>query len=123
MIAPPSFDTLKIAQDLKHAGFTEQQAEALTDAIKAAFTDTVATKADLQTLETTLKADLQTLGTTLKADLRAVGARMEAMEARLNAQMAEGFEAVAEQFQGLYKQLWLGALGIVTAVVALVKLL
>ena len=130
MIAPPSFDTLKIAQDLKHAGFTEQQAEALTDAIKAAFTDTVATKADLQTVETTLKADLQTLrgevqtvGTTLKADLRAVGARMEAMEARLNAQMAEGFEAVAEQFQGLYKQLWLGALGIVTAVVALVKLL
>ena len=111
MIAPPSFDTLKIAQDLKHAGFTEQQAEALTDAIKAAFTDTVATKADLQTLETTLKADL-----------RAVGARMEAMEARLNAQMAERFEAVAEQFQGLYKQLWLGALGIVTAIVALVKL-
>ena len=119
MIAPPSFDTLKIAQDLKHAGFTEQQAEALTDAIKAAFTDTVATKADLQTL----RGEVQTVGTTLKADLRAVGARMEAMEARLNAQMAEGFEAVAEQFQGLYKQLWLGALGIVTAVVALVKLL
>ena len=38
MIAPPSFDTLKIAQDLKHAGFTEQQAEALTDAIKATLT-------------------------------------------------------------------------------------
>ena len=46
MLTPPSFDTLKIAQDLKGAGFTEQQAEALTDAIKAAFTDTVATKAD-----------------------------------------------------------------------------
>ena len=38
MIAPPSFDTLKIAQDLKHAGFTEQQAEALTAQYAATLT-------------------------------------------------------------------------------------
>ncbi len=101
MLTPPSFDTLKIAQDLKGAGFTEQQAEALTDAIKAAFTDTVATKADLQTLETTLKADIQT-----------VDARMDAMESRLEAPMAERFES-------LYKHLWLGAVGIVATIAAL----
>ena len=116
MHTPPSFDTLKIAQDLKGAGFTEQQAEALTDAIKAAFTDTVATKADIQTLETTLKADIQTLETTLKADIQTVDARMDAMESRLEARMAERFES-------LYKHLWLGAVGIVATIAALVRLL
>ena len=116
MIAPPSFDTLKIAQDLKHAGFTEQQAEALTDAIKAAFTDTVATKADLQTLETTLKADLQAVDARMDAMESRLEAHMDAMESRLEARMAERFES-------LYKHLWLGAVGIVATIAALVRLL
>ena len=116
MLTPPSFDTLKIAQDLKGAGFTEQQAEALTDAIKDAFTDTVATKADIQTLETTLKADIQT-----------VDARMDAMEFRLEAHM-DATESLlearmAERFESLYKHLWLGAVGIVATIAALVRLL
>ena len=127
MLTPPSFDTLKIAQDLKGAGFTEQQAEALTDAIKAAFTDTVATKADIQTLETTLKADIQTLETTLKADIQTVDARMDAMESRLEAHMdatESRLEArMAERFESLYKHLWLGAVGIVATIAALVRLL
>ena len=116
MLTPPSFDTLKIAQDLKGAGFTEQQAEALTDAIKAAFTDTVATKADLQTLETTLKADLQTVDARMDAMESRLEAHMDAMESRLEARMAERFES-------LYKHLWLGAVGIVATIAALVRLL
>ena len=98
MIAPPSFDTLKIAQDLKGAGFTEQQAEALTDAIKAAFTDTVATKADLQTLESALRADIQalrgevqTLESALRADLQtlesALRADLQTLESALRADL------------------------------------
>ena len=116
MLTPPSFDTLKIAQDLKGAGFTEQQAEALTDAIKAAFTDTVATKADLQTLETTLKADIQTVDARMDAMESRLEAHMDAMESRLEARMAERFES-------LYKHLWLGAVGIVATIAALVRLL
>ena len=118
MIAPPSFDTLKIAQDLKHAGFTEQQAEALTDAIKAAFTDTVATKADLQTVPQGRPPDPQGRGP---------DRRNHPQGRPPGSWRADGSDGSAaqctNQFQGLYKQLWLGALGIVTAVVALVKLL
>ena len=116
MLTPPSFDTLKIAQDLKGAGFTEQQAEALTDAIKAAFTDTVATKADLQTLETTLKADIQAVDARMDAMESRLEARMDAMESRLEARTAERFES-------LYKHLWLGAVGIVATIAALIRLL
>ena len=82
-MAGATFDTLHAAKALTAAGFEVQQAEAITDTIREAFTESVATKADI---------------------------------AEVKAEMAERFEA-------LYKQLWLMALGIVTAVAAIVKLL
>ena len=78
-MASATFDTLHAAKTLTQAGFAPPQAEAITDTIRAAFSDSVATKTDI---------------------------------AELRAEMAARFEA-------LYKHLWLGAVGIVAAIVKL----
>ncbi len=100
-MATATFDTLHAAKALTAAGFEAQQAEAITDTIRDAFTESVATKADIAEL----RADIASLETRLVE-------RIDAVETR-----------VAERFEALYKQLWLMALGIVTAVAAIVKLL
>ena len=82
-MASATFDTLHAAKTLAQAGFAPPQAEAITDTIRAAFTDSVATKADI--------ADLRT--------------------------------EMAARFEALYKHLWLGAVGIVATIAAIVKLL
>ncbi len=89
-MASATFDTLHAAKALTAAGFEAQQAEAITDTIRDAFTESVATKADI--------AEVKTEIAELKAELKA-------------------------DIAGIYKQLWLVALGIVTAVAAIVKLL
>lgn len=89
-----AFDTLKAAKALRAAGFDDAQAEAVIDTVGDAVSGNVATKADLQELRTEMKADLQEL------------------ELRLT-----------HQFESLYKHLWAMSAGIVTVVVALMKLL
>ena len=89
-MASATFDTLHAAKALAAAGFKAQQAEAITDTIREAFTGSVATKADIAEVKT----EIAEAKAELKADIAAI-----------------------------YKQLWLVALGIVTAVAAIVKLL
>ena len=89
-MASATFDTLHAAKALTAAGFAAPQAEAITDTIREAFTESVATKTDIAEV----KAEIAEVKAELKADIA-----------------------------GLYKQLWLVALGIVTAVAAIVKLL
>jgi hypothetical protein len=65
-----TFDTLEIVKDLKAAGFSDAQAEAVTRVVRNARTIdlwNLATKADLAVLAT--KADLQLGLATAKADL------------------------------------------------------
>ena len=107
-MATTTFDTLHAAKALTAAGFEAQQAEAITDTIREAFTESVATKTDIAGL----KADMAELKAEVKADM-----------AGLKTDMAELETRVMERFGTLYKQLWLMGLGIVTAVAAIVKLL
>ena len=100
-MASATFDTLHAAKALTAAGFAAPQAEAITDTIREAFTESVATKADLATLEAAVAADI----------------------AEVKAEIAGLETRVVERFEALYKQLWLMGLGIVTAVAAIVKLL
>ena len=51
-MASATFDTLHAAKALTAAGFEAQQAEAITDTIREAFTESVATKADIAAMET-----------------------------------------------------------------------
>ena len=46
----PVFDTLRIAQILKEAGFDDQQSEAVVTAIRQSLTENVATKGDIANL-------------------------------------------------------------------------
>ena len=64
-----------------------------------------AIKADLQEFRAATKADLQEFRAEMKADLQDLELR------------------VMDRFEALYKHLWAMSVGIVTAVVALMKLL
>ena len=94
----PAFDTLRIAQALRNAGFDNGQAEAIVAAIQQSLSENVATKSDLMELRAHM-------------DVKFAESRIEmaAMEAR-----------IVRWFAGL---LIMTALGTVTATVALVKLL
>ena len=140
-MASATFDTLHAAKALTAAGFAAPQAEAITDTIREAFTESVATKADLAGLEAAVAADLAEVKAELKADLAEVKADIAEVKAELKTDIATLEAAVAANIAevkvdiaevkaevkadiaGLYKHLWLMGLGIVTAVAAIVKLL
>ncbi len=60
-MAASTFDTLRIAQALRDAGFDNGQAEAIVSAIQQSLGDNVATKADLAALRDELRADMAEL--------------------------------------------------------------
>ena len=64
------FDTLAYTRRLTQAGVEDKHAEALTDALRAAFSEGVATKADIARLE---------------GRMDALGARMDALDAHMRA--------------------------------------
>ena len=66
------FDTLKASDNLKAAGIEAKQAEAIVHTMAGAFEDTVATKADLDKLESSVKADMANLKAELKAEIAEV---------------------------------------------------
>ena len=55
-MASATFDTLHAAKALTQAGFAPPQAEAITDTIRAAFSDSVATKTDIAELRAEMAA-------------------------------------------------------------------
>jgi hypothetical protein len=99
-MAVSALDTHELVKDLKSAGFTDEQAEAVTRAVKRSheldFSD-LATKADVAAL----RADTAALGARLEARLDGVEARLEArldgVEARLEARL-DGIDARSANF-------------------------
>ena len=75
-----TFDTLHAAKALTAAGFEAEQAEAITDTIRDAFTESVATKADIAELKAELKADIAEL----KAELPTSPSRHGRAEGRID---------------------------------------
>ena len=125
-MASATFDTLHAAKTLAQAGFAPPQAEAITDTIRAAFTDSVATKADIAelradmaALRTELKGDIAELRTELKGDIAGLRTDMAGLRTEIRAVELR----MAERFEALYKHLWLGAVGIVATIAAIVRLL
>ena len=104
-MASLAFDTLKAAKALRSAGFDDAQAEAVISTVGDAVGGNVSTKADLQEVRAEMKADLQEVRAEMKADLQDLELR------------------VMDKFESLYKHLWAMSIGIVTGVVALMKLL
>ena len=63
-----AFDTHRAVKALRHAGFSDEQAEAVTEQISAAIGESVATKTDLGAV---------------RADVAAVQANLERLELRM----------------------------------------
>lgn len=66
------FDTLKASDTLKAAGIEARQAEAIVHTMAGAFEDTVATKADLDKVESSVRTDMANLRSELKAEIAEV---------------------------------------------------
>ena len=118
-MASATFDTLHAAKALTSAGFAAPQAEAITDTIREAFTESVATKADIAEV----KAEIAEVKAELKTDIATLEAAVAADIAEVKVDIAEVKAELKADIAGLYKHLWLMGLGIVTAVAAIVKLL
>ena len=56
-----TFDTLTAGRELQAAGFEQEQANAIVDTMRGAFTDQVASKADIAALRTDMQAIEQRL--------------------------------------------------------------
>ena len=87
-----AFDTLAYTRRLKAAGFSEEQAEAQTEALHVAFREgavargDVATKADLEAAKADLEAKLAGLAT--KADLAGLATKAELAGLATKAELA-----------------------------------
>jgi hypothetical protein len=126
----PTFDTLRIAQALKDAGFDDSQAQAIVSAIRLSLGENVATKIDIGDVKTEIadvKTEIADVRTEI-ADVRTViateigGVRTEiATEiGGVRTEIAASEARMVKWFAGLL----IGtALGTVTATVALIKLL
>jgi hypothetical protein len=71
-------DRLTLACALEERGIPRDAAEQIATELFDAIHDNVATKADLQRVESALRADLQAVNSALRADLRAVEAGLKA---------------------------------------------
>ena len=107
-----TFDTRKAVRNLQAAGFAEVQADAMVDTLAEAFTDTVASKTDIDRLEASTKADIVI-----------VRSGIDRLEASTKADIAE-VKAEIGQLEGkVFRALWIQGVGIVGLVVGLTKLL
>ncbi len=67
-----AFDTIAEVQRLRDVGLKQEQAEAITRSIHAGVTGGVATKADLERLETGLRSDMEKLETGLRSEISVI---------------------------------------------------
>ncbi len=68
-MATAPFDTLRIAQALRDAGFDERQSEAIVAAIQDSLGDNVATRSDLLTVKSDLESHVEIKILELRADM------------------------------------------------------
>jgi septal ring factor EnvC (AmiA/AmiB activator) len=129
----PTFDTLRIAQALKEAGFDDSQAQAIVSAIRLSLGENVATKIDIGDVKTEI-ADVKTE----IADVRTEIADVRTEIADVRTEIADVRTVIATEIGGVRTEIaasearmvkWFAglligtALGTVTATVALIKLL
>ena len=100
---PVIFDTLKAAQELRKTGFEDRQAEAVVETISKAVSETVATKADLQSVrsEMATNADLQLLAQSVDSRFDKVDSRFDAQEKSLRQDMAAMENRIVIKLGGL----------------------
>lgn len=83
----PIFDTHRAVKDLEEAGFEESQAEAVVGMMSSAIGENVATRSDLQGMQTNLQAEFQPIRSDIVSLEDRMTARMESLEDRMTARM------------------------------------
>ena len=86
-----AFDTYAAAKKLREAGFDERQAEAAISMVRDAFTEGVATKAEIARLEAKVDNGFVGLETATKAEIARLETATNAEIARLEAKVDNGF--------------------------------
>ena len=122
-MATIAFDTLKASRDLQAAGITEAHAEAIVGSMAEAFSDTVATKADIAAVQ----ADIGALEVSTKADIAAVQADIAALEVSTKADIAaleiSTKADIANLKAEMFRALWIQGAGLVGVQLAIAGLL
>ena len=88
-MATTGFDTLKVSQDLKAAGFNEAQAGAIVRSMAGAFRGgMIATKSDIDKLQASTRADVDKLRTSTAAEFAAFRADIDKLRAFTTSEFA-----------------------------------
>ena len=109
-MATTTFDTLKALEGLEAVGMDARHAKAVVNTVAEAFSDTVATKADVAEV----KVEIAGLRAATKSDVAALKADIAGLEARIDSGLAN---LRAEMFRAL----WIQGGGIVALIVGLLK--
>jgi len=91
-----AFDTLEFAKKLQTANFTQDQAEALAEAVAGIVEERLATKQDLKELEIRLETRIKELETGLRRDMQEMEMRLRHdLTLRLGGMLTGGVALVA----------------------------
>jgi DNA anti-recombination protein RmuC len=132
-----AIDTHGIVKRLKEAGFSEAQAEAVTDVVRevresdiahlATKADLLITKTELQTSISEIRAELQELRTELQTSVAGIRAELQTSVAGIRAELQTSIAQIraemAEQKSDLLRYIVTISLGTGALVVALIKLI
>ena len=83
------FDTMATARLLRDSGIEERQAAAITTAIKDGVTGGVATKTDLERVESALRTDIERVESALRTDIARLDADIARLETEFKADTAK----------------------------------
>ena len=99
------FDTLSVTRQLKAKGFDADQAEAITEAVRAGVTRGVATKTDMVELRTELKGDMAELRAELKGDMAELRTELQSDMAELRTELQSDMAELRTELR------WMKAIG------------
>ena len=124
------FDALETARDLEATGIGRPHAEAIARAVGRAVAP-LATKTDVQRLETTLRGDFERSQVAMRGDIELHDASTKADFVHFESSMTSDFErfqtTIGAEFANfradMYRALWIQGAGIVAVVAALELLL
>lgn len=95
-----ALDTLEYARKLREAGLTEKLAEGHAQALAAAMTDSLATKADLKDVETGMGARFDAMDAKFEGRLDAMDAKFEGRFDAMDAKFEGRLDAMDAKFDG-----------------------
>ena len=91
-----AFDTHAAVKALTGAGFDDAQAEAITDTVRGAVTESVATKTDVAGLEAKIETEVARLEAKIETEIAGVKTEFARLEAKIETEVARLEAKIAE---------------------------